>query len=125
MNIVMNSKVFMVLFAFLLVIQQPAIQDADQSQREQRDQLWESAENAEASGDHSKTAELVEQVLAIEKDWLGENDAELIGSMTWLAEIYEHLDELDKAKSQRKAALDLSATINGSCLLYTSDAADE
>ena len=92
---------------------QQQIEDQDTKNRAERNRLWTAAKEANAAGELAEAVELGEQMFRLEKDWLGERDAKLIASLTWLVEIYEKQEAWEKAIERQNLAVDYSKQIHG------------
>ena len=106
----MNPK-NLVLFAFIFFVPQllPA-QGANQSQAEQRNQLWTEAKKARQNEDFSEAAKLGEQLFQLEQE---ESNEKLITSLNWLAEVYQQQELWQKAIDRLQLAASFSIKIHG------------
>lgn len=73
--------------------------------RDARDRLDATARKLRSEGKFFEAAEAREQMLAVEREWLGEDHEEVILSLEWLAEVYEELEDFDAAEAKRKTVL--------------------
>jgi CHAT domain-containing protein/Flp pilus assembly protein TadD len=97
-------------------------QDSDVDQRAKRDRLWAAAKKAKASGQLDEAAELGEQVLTLEKTWLGQRPTALLETLNWLAEVYQKQPSWEKTIERRKSAARLTREIHGETDWRTIDA---
>ena len=91
------------------------------------------AQNHLKQGNYTKAEKLYSKLLDILRSEYGENDRGTLGAMNDLANTYINQGKYDEAEALYKQCLDKRRTILGdnhphtltTCLLYTSDAADE
>ena len=103
-------------------VHQEQIEDQYAEKRAERDRLWTAANEAKAAGKLPEAAQLGEQMLQVEKEWLGEQDAKLIASLNWLAGVYEQQEEWAKAIERQELAATYSREIHGDDDWQTGDA---
>ena len=87
--------------------------DQDAQQRQERNRLWAAAQEARSNGELANAAQLGEQMFQLEKIWLGEQNAELISSLNWLADTYKVQQDWEKAISRQSLAISYSEAIHG------------
>ena len=117
----MNFKAFKIVLALILFVPQ-LVSAQETNQQEQRDQLWSLAQDAEQKLDFAEAANLGEQMYVLEQVLFGEEDAELIGSLYWLADIYQYQENLQKATARLQLALSISSKTYGKDHWRTVDA---
>ena len=101
---------------------QQQIEDQYAEKRAERDRLWTAANEAKSAGKLPEAAQLGEQMLQVEKEWLGEQHAKLIASLNWLAGVYEQQEEWAKAIERQELAATYSREIHGADDWQTVDA---
>ena len=100
---------------------QEQIEDQYAEKRAERDRLSASAKEAQSTGNLAETTKLIEQMLEIERNWLGKNNPELISSLDWLAEVYQQQGAWEKATKSLESAVSLSRNIHGEAHWRTVD----
>ena len=88
----------------------------------ERDRLWQAALAAGEERRLDDAALLGERVLAIEKVWLGDNNAEVIATLKWLAAVYEAANNRSAAIASLEAVVSRHAAIDGDSHYRTTDA---
>ncbi len=73
--------------------------------RAERDRLWDEAQRLRDEGKLAEAAAAAERMLAIERQWLGEDDGEVVYSIEWLAGVYEQAEDWPSAAARRREAL--------------------
>jgi CHAT domain-containing protein/Flp pilus assembly protein TadD len=78
--------------------EQTAAQVADppvDPRKQQRDALWEEARRLKGEGKFAEAAVIGEKMLVIERDWLEEDDKEILTSIQWLTDVYKQASDLE------------------------------
>lgn len=78
-----------------------------QAKLKQRDALSERVKSLQAKGKFVEAAEALGQIMAIEREVLGEESADVADSYGWLAEVQEAAENFAAAETSRQKALDI------------------
>jgi hypothetical protein len=87
------------------VAQETSAAESSPGLKDERNRLWDIALKRAAEGKLVEAAAAGEEMLAIERKWLGDDDREVLYSIEWLASIYERSDNWPNAEMHRRAAL--------------------
>ena len=110
----LNLLIFVLCFCLFTLstasAQSPPANQIDSAQVQLRDQKWEAAKKAQQEGDYVAAIKAGEAVIAIERQLLGDNHPELIGTIAFLADCEEAREMWDAAWTRREDVL--ARTIN-------------
>ena len=98
----------------------PTAQNAEYER--QRDALYQAAEQAWLNGDYAAAEKAGQQVLAIERKWLGEDSPEVATTIELLAELHEDAEDWPKARQRRDEVLAWHKQHSGADHWQTADA---
>lgn len=96
--------------------------EATKAKLAQHKELWTQAQSLNEAGQLPEAIDAAMKMLVLERELLGENDAEIVASLNWIANLQEKLEDFAAAKELRTSAVAIATAVNGQSHWKTTDA---